>query len=65
MWFFNALLNLFNFLQGFMFSFELIHTLTPISYKQYCLLVVQLYFCLEYFFCLVLYSFIVNNWCSG
>ena len=56
MWFFNALLRLFILLQDFMFSFRLFHTLSPILDKQYYLLVVQLYFCVN-FFGLLLCSF--------
>ena len=57
MWSFSGLLKLFKLSQDFIISFNLFHTLTPILDKQYCLLVVRVYFCLKLFFCLVLYSF--------
>ena len=57
MWSINALLKLFKLSQYFIFSFKLFHTLAPLLDKQFCLLVVRVYFCLKQFFCLVLYSF--------
>ena len=54
---FSNFLKLIKLSPDFIFSFKLFHTLTPILDKQYCLLVVRVYFCLKQFFCLVLYSF--------
>ena len=56
MYSYNALIKLFTLSQDFIFSLKLFDTLTPILDKQYCLLVVRVYFSFKFFF-LVLYSF--------
>ena len=57
---FNDFLKLLRLSQDFVFSSKLFHILTSILDKQYCLLVVRVYFCYKIFSCLVLYSFPVK-----